>query len=468
MKTRFNPPLFKWAAGLLLLAGLIGLVLFAAAGSHSRLWADDYCYSGFLRGRGFWQAQVEWWETGGNRFSALPLVAASDLLGEFAPAYLPALLLALLAAGFAVLLKRLFQAGRLFSLTGGVLTAYFLALLAPDRIQTLYWRMGAFHYTLPLALLALNAAFGLYAWQRWRGWRAAAAAAAGMLLAWFAAGSSETFAALQTALLLILILFAFARQNTVLRWPAVWRLGLLLAGSLAAMGLMLASPSNVWRQAVLPPPDSLSAFVSLTLRYGLDFVVYSLRGQPLPNLVFFGLAGALSGLFLPYRPGWRRSLLFAAAVIPVTFLLILAVTAPSVFAGSQYPTGRALMPARMALLTGLAVLGGLCGLSLRGFLARRERWVSALLTVILLAGSVYLLRTFSLPLADRAELAVRSARWDQRSGEINAQIAAGQRNLLVRQTDVVASLGDYGPDPEDWINRCAASYYQVQSITALP
>ncbi len=458
----------RWAALLLLLTSLAGLTLFMLAGTNSRLWADDYCYSGFLSGRGFWQAQVDWWQTGGNRFATLPLVAASDLLGVYAPAYLPTLLLILLFAGFACLLAVLFRAGWLFSLVSAAVFTYFLAFLAPDRIQTIYWRMGGLHYTFPLALLAFNLALGLHAWRGWRGWRALIVGLLGLLLAFFAAGSSETFAAAQTALFGLLLLGALVGLKGAPRKAAGWRLLLLLAGSLAAMGLMLASPSNAWRQAALPPPESVGAFISLTLRFGLDFVVYSLRGQPLPNLVFAALAAALGGLLLPQRPGWRRALLLSVVILAAGFLLVLAVTAPSVYAGSQYPTGRAMMPARAVLLAVLAGLGALSGVSVRACFQRSERTLSLIFLFLTLAGAAYLGRTYAVPLAERTELAARAARWDARHAEISAQITSGSRDILTAQTDVVASLGDYGPDPADWINACAARYYQVNSITALP
>jgi hypothetical protein len=40
--------------------------------------------------------------------------------------------------------------------------------------------------------------------------------------------------------------------------------------------------------------------------------------------------------------------------------------------------------------------------------------------------------------------------------------------VQVQQTDVVQTLEDIGPDPDFWINRCAAVYFGAGSITAKP
>ena len=367
----------KAAAALGILIFLAGTAVFAYAGTFARYWADDYCYSAVARDSGLLGSIWDWYRASGNRFSTILLVSISEWFGSQAIRFVPAFVLLGWTAGWWFFLARLSDAlgrrgPRRWWVLMGLVQVFFCVLLAPDRLQSVYWRMGTLHYTFPLALLLVNLGWLAGRWERGASLRFAILSGG---LAFFAAGFSETFTALQTGLLGLLLVFlriAARRQSG----PGARLAAGALVGSLLAMGVMALSPSNVWRQAAMPPPAHPLDLVTYSLRYAADFIQYSLRGQPLPILVFSLTVGLIVALWLG-QPAGRVSTRLALAGIPLSlglgFGLVVCCVAPSAYAGLLYPAGRALMPARFAFLLGLERRGGLRG----GGGARLERRLAA-------------------------------------------------------------------------------------------
>jgi hypothetical protein len=459
------------AAGLMLLGAL---AQFARTGWLSRYWADDYCYSWVMRAGGLLRGPLDWYMSSGNRFSTILLVGFQDLFGPAAIRWIPGLVLLLWVLAWVVCIH---QAAQLFKLRVlplwvglfALVQVFFAALLAPDRLQTLYWRMGTLHYSFPLLLLLLNLALAA-GWRRRAGrgllWGAAICA-----LSFFAGGFSETFAAMQTGVYLLILAAGLALGRGVERRQTVRILLPGLAGALAAMVLMMLSPSNAWRQAALPATPSLPQLIELILRYTFDFTRDTLRGLPVPLLIL----AALSAL-IAYAGFWRerpavaqrgRILLYAAGFLCMGILLAACAIAPSVYAGGQFPAGRALMPTRFALLSGIA-LAAACLPGLLPVQVRRSDPAALLAALLTLAACFYPLRAAAALEPQRRELAAWAVRWDARDAQIQSLRTQGQTDPLVRQVEVVSGLEDMGPDPGNWVNRCAAGYYILHSITAKP
>ncbi len=473
---------FRWITplliGLALLGFLAGVAAIAYAGNSSRLWADDYCYSNEVQDRGLFNGTLDWYQTGGNRFSAVWMVALGDLFGPNAVRWQPAVVLfGWLAAAWLALraaanrLNTRHPAGLWLVLsTGLVFTA---AYAAPDRLQSIYWRMGTLHYSLPLVLFLLIVWLSLRAW--FRGFEAHRGLGVLWLttpLAFLAAGLSETYAAFQAgAFILALILVIVLRwrrqisRGIALVWPP-------LAVTLLAMLLMALSPANAWRQAVMPPPAHLIDLIPYSLRYSVDFVVDLFRTVPLPLAVYLLLAGGCGLLAgsIKMKPKIKGLLWGAAGALAAGFALVICAIAPSVYGGLLYPAGRALMVARFALLSGLGAAAVCLGMAVSAWLADRAISglvrAAALLALVVLA--LYPLRAVSLMRPEIQVLQTKAARWDSRNAEILADRANGQRDLVVPEVDVVSGLEDMGPIATNWVNTCAAGYYGVASITALP
>ncbi len=456
---------------LCILALAVGIAVFGWAGSFSRLWADDYCYSSTLQQFGLWQGVGEWYNESGSRISALPVVGLVDLAGVWGVRLFPlAVMLLWVLAGWVLLraaAERLnMKPGRGWLLFFSLLLTFFTAYLAPDRLQTVYWRMGIIHYSLPVPFFLLLAGWILRARSDLPAGRRILRGLGVVGLAGWIGGLSETFAALQAgACLLALAGFALAKGRK--NWTAILLTGLALLGSVGAMGVMALSPSNAWRQAALPPPDSLLQLVQYTLRYSLDFMRYSLLDQPLPNVVFAGMAflGAWLGLENDSFPARNLWWAMAGAVL-VMFALIACSVAPSVYGGLAYPSGRALMPARLIWLAGLGTLAGLGAQVARTWLAR-WRWTRWAVPALLLVLLLYPLRSaWIVGGAETQALSVRAERWDARHAQIISQREAGITAIEIAQVDVVQGLEDIGPDSEHWVNQCAAGYYGVELMQA--
>lgn len=458
---------------LVLLALLSGLGATAYAGTFSRYWADDYCYAAIVQRDGLIEGVQYWYQNGGNRFAAFLAVGVSEFFGQKAVSWLPGLLLAgwIGSAYYALkgavrLLGR--RVSRVWLWTAAAGWVFVAVYTSPDRLQTLYWRMGLLHYSLPLVLLLLQTGILLNvpAGLSWR--RLALVTAANGLLALFSAGLSETAAALQTTLYLLAAGWLLLRGGAQKRgWLVVLSGG--LGVSVLAMLIMALSPANAWRQALLPPPPTLAVLVQFVLRYTLDFVLDTLRTLPLPLAVWLVLCAALGWLLPADRQNQPQGhLVFTAGLLlAVGLLATAAAIAPSAYAGLQYPAGRALMTARFPLLSGLGLAAAVSGSWLKGRLssaAQQRVRVSAL--IILLLVGFYALRAAQLPLNQAQALAVKAARWDARQAEILSQRAAGFEVIRVREVDIVSTLEDLTPQPEHWVNVCAADYYQVEQIIA--
>jgi hypothetical protein len=465
---------FTWAVrlGLALasLALLAGITAYAYAGTLSRLWADDFCYSSQIQSLGLFKGTLNWLQTGGNRYGALWGVAAVDFFGARAGQALPAVILALwlLACGWALwaLDRRL---GLRFRSLSAPLLACGLVLIAvfaaPDRLQTLYWRMGTLHYTLPLILFLIMAAMTLLAWPRsGKGLPAPEVAAVTALLAFAAAGASETYAAFQTGALLlaVLALIIFSRRRYTAAWPL---LAAPLITSLAGMAVMATAPANAWRQALMPPPDNLGIFLTYTLRYTLDFCVQVLVSKPLPLAVWLALSAA-AGLLVQSERSRRHFWLASAGMLLSGLGLAACAIAPSVYAGVQYPAGRALNVAWFALLIGWGGAVFCAAAALRPRFPLRLAQAAAL--GLALAGGIYGLRALPSISAEISAMTVKAERWDARDALIQTQRAAGELNVIVPEVDVVSTLEDINGDPDFWINACEAGYYHLDSIQALP
>lgn len=455
---------------------LAGLALFAYVGTYSRFWADDYCYTAAVKQNGLLDGLVKWYRSDGNRVSTLAVVAFADWFGWKSIEFSPLVVLAIWTGAwifFLANLTRLFRwtAARSWLLLLALVEVYFAVFLAPDRLQSIYWRMGTYHYTLPIPLLLIN--LGMLAGAACQpGKRAVWIGAASLGLSFFAAGLSETFAAMQTGALALAVAAVLIFSPLRLRRLAAGWLSAALAGSLLMMGVMALSPANIWRQAVMPPPDNMLLIIPYSLRFAGNFIFYTLRGQSTSFLVYMALLGALGLLAVP--TGQRRlspkvGLAGAGVSLLVMYALIVCSFAPSALAALSYPAGRALMPGSFALLAGLGCAALFLGLTLRSVIPEaKQGWLMGLAVVMLLLLSLYPFRASIVARKDMDQLSSWAARWDTRDQQIRQAVAAGNLDITVRQVEVVQSLEDIGPDATHWINKCASVFYDAHSITAAP
>ena len=213
-----NQRLYK----IILISGSIFFLIpnsfFAIQGFSIRYWADDYCFSGFIREYGFTHGLVEFYSTTSNRFSAFIFTGFSELFGENAIRVIPTLVIFFI--GFimykifdGILSKYYIEQSQEISVLFSQILLFFILYLAPNIHQSVYWRSGLSHYFLPIPVLLfllliiffprktekenLNKEIFL------------------LFTSFFIAGLSESYAALQMGLFGIALLFVLFMDKSI-------------------------------------------------------------------------------------------------------------------------------------------------------------------------------------------------------------------------------------------------------------
>lgn len=446
----------------------------AYTGTFSRLWADDYCYDAVLRIDGFWKAQASYYDHTSDRFSVIPLVGIGRLLGPYDVRIWPTISMVLFLGGLTWLIKQLTKIfKRPFSLLecslGASILLFFTLWQAPNLFQILYWRTGMLTYFLPLAVSTFL--FGLIFWAARREQPSVLLLSAIGLLSFFAGGFSETVTVVQLSLLCLFIVTAWFYRR---KEPHYLRLLVpALLGTLAAVVILFLSPSNKLRWGMMAGPASLPELFSLSFRFGYDFIVDTIRSQPLPTFLNFLIPAALGAAFMGSQPevkpiSNRGLVILLGSICFFTYLLVVAVCAPTVYVEVAYPEGRVLIAARFVMTTALAASGWLLGTWVVGT-ARRIGLKPSLIGVvsILFAGILffYPLRATRTILSQSQYMQRRAAEWDVRDKEIRTLISQGESNITVESYDNIFGLVELQTEPDKWPNTCMRAAYGLQSIT---
>lgn len=453
-----------------------GLALFGYTGLFARLWADDYCYSGFIKTYGWWQGIVQWYLSAGTRFSTIATVGLVDVFGIAETPLQPGLLLIFwVAAWFYLLLQASQVAGWKVEKSWLFLIAlaqvYFVTLLAPDRIQTIYWRVATLHYAFPLPWLMLHFAF-ILKYLRSRSWVRFWPLFLAGVSAFYIAGQSETTSFMQAAIFGVGLLASWFLLKGSVRSRAAGLMAVSLTATIVVMAIMFLSPDNDRHLEGMLPPDNLWLIIPVAFRYVFDFIFYSIRGQIIPYLAFFGLSLAVSLLIQIHSRielSNRSWLSGVGGTLALMVLFIFSSFAPSAYANLQYPGVRALMPGCFLLLFGLSLtafflVSGMIKISRQV----GTGWLRTGALLLLVLSVLYPLRPVPYLLNELETMSVWAERWDARDQEIREAKANGIVDVQVRQIEVIRNLEDLGPDPGIWVNICAARFYGVRTITAIP
>jgi len=460
----------------------LALLCYAYIGTFSRYYADDYCISGSVIAIGFWKAQIASYIGWSDRYAATFFASLSDVFGPSASRVWPGLIMLLMLLS---LTWALVEAIRLLHLELStwvmlpVATAivFFTVLGSPQRYQTVFWRMGLFTYTLPLVFLSclMGLIFNLV--------RKTAGSRCGHLawmlvcagLAFVAGGFSETYLTLQIGLLGLTVLgvWFWLKNGTQSKWHSFLIASLI--GSLLALTVVLAAPGNAVRQASMPAPPGVVKLVTLSMQYAWDFTRYSIKGLPLPTFLIILnvslLAWTLLGWFATdgVRSVPLSRLLTSTMVTPVIgYFLIVCTVVPSVYAESAYPEPRALMVPYFVLVCVLAIIGWLIGwiaVRLLPWKGSYMHWGTILALLIL---SIYPLRAARQAYLEIPVFRERAATWDGRFAQIRLMKEHGLMNIELPAMDSAYGLMEMNDNPTTWVNACAAQYYGVYTIKAIP
>jgi hypothetical protein len=454
------------------------LSIYAYLGTFSRHLADDYCAVDFIK-KDFFTALWINYTNVSDRFSNFMLITFSEVVGPQTVALLPVLMITLWVVGIAWLLYEASRFSgkawdRTIILTLTFLLVFFALLQAPNRFQILYWRSSLAAHFAPLVFMPYLAASIL---------RSIFAAEKKPTAFWvypiifffsfILGGFSEPTALVIISLLALAVFSAWMWMKHATRGTALSLLIVAFTGAMLALVVMAISPANAFRLAT--PPPAFPLLISRSFSYGFDFILNSFRTLPLPTLftvlmpflIFYNLyATPIPAL----TPSQRKLTSIMLAVIPIlSYLLIVASFLPSVY-GQSFPVERARFTGQLCLVAGLMIEAALLG-SLSAQIRSRitEILNLKLISAILLAvAALYPLRAAGLALADIPAYQTRAEAWDTREAQIYKLRAEGQTDLIVFQFDGVEGVKEMDVNANHWVNRCAAKYYQVKSIRAIP
>lgn len=481
--------LMRWVLWIGITVLVLGLGVFAYHGTLIRYLADDYCFSAVLKDQGFFQGQVFWYLTTSSRITVMLAVGVAELFGAEASRWLPFFVLTLGTTSLFFTLRALegflpLRLEREYSLLAALLVVFFAVYLAPNRLQSLYWRAGTLTYTFPIALGLVGAALGIYylRWSQVNGKSEWGPLWVGVI-AFFAGACSETYAAVQTGFYIIAGLGSLFLLRGKLPSTSLTLVGAALLGSLLAMVVMVLSPANHSRMAIMPPTPTIPRLVEMSVVFAWDYLRDSMTGQVVANLALlalsFGWGCAVTAYLDSRNPEaaqrialtWEKTLVGLAAIPLVCYLLVACGMAPSAFGESAPPEQRALMISRGVLVAGTAAWGAYLGSACYWITEKwREKIFHSEASRIALIFLLALLWLYPLRAAWQAvdELAPQSAwtaAWDARDLMIRTTAAQGASEIVVPALDSRSGVMELG-DANLWVNRCAASYYGMRSIQA--
>lgn len=455
---------------------LAGLAVLAYLGFYNRYWADDWCYSADARQMGTIPATLQYFDvekTGysSNRYSLTFFSALTEnTLGMFGNQIFATLTIVLWLGGLVWVgwnLSRLLKPlpFNLILLAAGILLFYNL-YLSPQRFQILYWRSGVLPYSTAVIFWLYLLGFITQQMNRPTRWINFIVAP----LAFIAAGLGEiscVFLFSGTTLFLIGAWY-FKKQawakNSLQTIFVTWLF--LLLGMIA----LIVSPSNARVANMDVKQSSLLSVPFTSLRHGLAFILLSLKGLPLPHAIFIGMMTSL-GIFSVNGQKSNLSLKRIAVLLAfstlITYLLIVAIQAPSAYFYSATPDPRGQSLARFTLLIGLGFMAWITGLWLAENIS--GKWLVIASAVVMLAGLAYTARNIKNIYSELDGFVYRAQIWDERDATIEE--AKAQRIMLVEvpaiDTGEIHTRDMFGSTGKGWTQfseNCGARYYGVDGL----
>jgi hypothetical protein len=491
------PRLVNFGLGLLCLAFAIPLAAYTYMGSFTRIIGDDYCYAARLRQLGFWMMQWQSYVSivgyNGNRYSLNLFSSLVDLFGPKANAFLPGLVILVWLVGLAWAWRNGTRKAGIHTLPLSWLLAaevliFFTLSQAPDLDQALYWRTGMLTYLAPV--ITGSILLGFILWQANRPRAQVTLLGVTFLLALISAGFSEVGAVAHITGLACLLSWggyeAWRQGRKVTQNPApstrlIAPAACALAGSMAALLLLIFSPSTHLNMQNMPSPASFSSTLQIALYSTRIFIVsVTLKRMTLSNLLlfFFTLAGSALMAAWAARSGHPRPMMSAgkwlqalAGIIATCLLIVFACMLPNAYVQSGYPELRALIIPRFVLVASTAGSGWLTGWFVHSRLDGRPQLVSR--PAGLLAGLILVAAAFSPvfatpPILSRLPLFIKWTHlWDQRDQQIRNAASYNQDSLHVMELDhIIPRVGEL--QVGSWYTECADLYYGIQIVPDLP
>jgi len=472
-----------WIAILALVLALAGL---AYLGIFTRFMADDFCVAGEAHNLSLGGMLALWYAEWDGRYTYIVVSTLIIAAGPKFAGWMPALTAVIWLLGGTWALLPLLRRDR-WSKPG--LPAFLLSAIAlltllsstPNLYQSFFWHSSMVTYSLPLVGLVFSAGIILRVWLEDA--RILPSSAALFLLTFLLSGFSELVSTMQPVLFLLLLFLTFFIKDKTTRKRLLILFGSALLAALISLAVVFLAPGNQVR---------LVAAGTISTRPGLlRIITFSLRNMAhiVGKYFIWTPLWALLSILPPFLLGWLfsksadgvspvrgfgefgRQAWVRGVVLVVVFALALvwAACTPVVYGLNAYPDDRVIIIPQYVVVVAAVIASTLLGAGLRksGSLpdpALRKWMAPALLVVILLvvlsAAGLSLLQTSAqVPL-----YRTFAQSWDERSQFIQEAARSGETEVTVPGGSSMFGVGNLNIDPDNWINKCMASYYQVERI----
>ncbi len=467
---------------------LAGLALLAYLGFYNRYWADDWCYSADARNLGTGGATLQYFDTEStgyspNRYSLTFFSALTEnILGMFGNRMVATVTIILWLGGLFWIFWNLSRLIKLIPasalLLASSLLLYYDLYLSPQRFQILYWRSGVLPYSTAIIFWLLILGFVTQQMTRekpahWVNYIVAP-------LAFFAAGLGEISSTLLFSGTTILLIAVWYFKNKNQLWAGRSLQTLFIAWLFLLLGMiaLIISPSNIRLEDMGVNQNDPLVVPFVSLRHAFDFIIFSLKGLPLPHVIFIGMMFALAILstnnlasnLTPstrLRAGLKRVAILLAFTVLITYLLIAAIQVPTAYFYSSIPEPRGQSLSRFILLLGLAIMAWIAGT----WTAERikGKWLLLASVVVMLAGFAYTARSIKAISNELNGFIYRAQIWDERDAIIEEAKLQGIMLIEVPVIDTgeIQTRDMFGSKGKGWTQfslNCAARYYGVDGL----
>jgi hypothetical protein len=163
----------------------------------------------------------------------------------------------------------------------------------------------------------------------------------------------------------------------------------------------------------------------------------------------------------------NRKLTIVLTATPLLMCILMSASfAPSVY-GQSFPEARARFAGQLILIAELMLEGACLGATFAQIKTRRQSMTGYIALGLLAVSTFYPLRTTENVLKESLpSYSQWASEWDSRKLQIFAYKSQGIQDIVVPQLPGVEHVKELDPRSTFWINRCAAQFYGVQSISA--
>ncbi len=443
----------------------MGLAAHAYIGNFTRMLADDFCSIYFADRLGLLRSTWYWYLNWSGRYTAFAAdwLILKFVMGPYKLHYVVPVTI-LLWLIFVIFIPYLYLREKgeyafLHSFALGSIFLFTVLILSPNVPQSLFWWNGLRSYALPLAVLTgYILIFQII--KRSSKINLALSCSLGFILFFISGGMGETIAIAQ----ITFILFLLSLQGLKLLNRPRTELMILysgLAGAICSLIVVVLSPGNALRQALLPPSPDFIKLASISIQaYGSFIGGFFLEPAKITGLIGAILATMWIGGhyqdFIPVKTRLIPAYIFGG--IAVSFVCF----PPGVYGYSEPPPTRTMIIPVFFLTGSILCASFLTG----GLLAGRygPAWLSAnvlILSIAMLIGFSTIVGTWNL-VQQRHTYIDFAEKWDQ----VDAQILQAKANNLafvnIPAMDNWAGLERPTDNEKYWPTICYSSYYGIQ------